>query len=65
MTRPTRALAASMIGDAMTILCGATCEDCGSLDCSFQPCPYDLELHGDDTPMWLCDRCAHERHLDT
>lgn len=62
---PFYAAPGEVLEGAMRALCGARCEDCGSLDCSFQPCPYALELHNDDTPMWLCERCAYERYLDT
>lgn len=40
----------------------AECERCGTLDgVKFAPCPYASEIHGYDTPVWLCDLCRDER----
>jgi len=26
--------------------------------------PFEEEIHGDSTPMWLCDECEHEYAMD-
>ena len=41
------------------------CEDCGTTDgVTFEPCPYASEINDDNTPVWLCGPCAHERAMD-
>lgn len=38
------------------------CPCCGHrTDLSFGPDPYDHDVHGDDTPGWLCHDC-HDNH---
>jgi hypothetical protein len=41
------------------------CRDCGSEDATFAPDPFASEIHDDETPVWLCENCRHERWLDT
>lgn len=41
-----------------------SCESCGSKEASFGPCPYAQDIHGDDTPHWLCSDCRRERAAD-
>ncbi len=41
------------------------CERCGTTDgVTLAPCPYASDIHGDDTPVWLCGECRHERAMD-
>lgn len=49
--------------------CGAemdppTCAGCGDEGATYAPCPYAADIHGDDTPMWLCDLCRYNRAQD-
>ncbi len=38
---------------------------CGSTkDVVFGPDPYQSEIHGDDTPVWLCEDCYYELCMD-
>jgi hypothetical protein len=39
------------------------CEDCGSTEATLGPCPYDVEVHNDCTPVWLCSYCANKRAI--
>ncbi len=42
-----------------------SCERCGTKEgIEHIPCPYDHDVHGDDTLHWLCDNCADERARD-
>ena len=41
-----------------------TCEDCGSENATFGPCPYSSEINDDYTELWLCDDCAQKRAWD-
>lgn len=42
------------------------CIFCGTKDgIKFAPDPYNSEIYDDDSPCWLCDDCAYERHMDT
>jgi hypothetical protein len=36
------------------------CERCGSGGATFDACPYASEIHGDDSPVWMCDDCRHQ-----
>ena len=29
------------------------------------PDPYDMEIHGDETPVALCRACRHKRYMET
>ena len=40
------------------------CESCGSEDAEYGPCPYASDVHGDDTPVWLCSDCYNNRAAD-
>jgi hypothetical protein len=41
------------------------CSMCGTKnDVTFEPDPYSLEICNDDTKVWLCERCRHERYMD-
>lgn len=40
------------------------CEHCNLEADSFEADPYSYDVHGDDTPVWLCDNCRHERAMD-
>jgi len=41
------------------------CEDCGTTEnVTYEPCPYASEIHGDDTPVYLCEDCADARAQD-
>ncbi len=40
------------------------CVDCGSHEAYLQPCPFAEEICNDDTEMWLCDECAHDRAME-
>lgn len=41
------------------------CEGCGTTDdVSYGPCPYNADVNNDDTPVWLCSSCRHERAQD-
>ncbi len=26
--------------------------------------PYSSEINGDETPVWMCENCRHERAMD-
>ena len=52
-------------------LCGIpeSCCVCGATTIpespvTYAPNPYDEEIHGDDTPVWMCDICRDESALD-
>lgn len=37
------------------------CENCGStIEVTYGPNPYALEINDDDTDVWLCDTCRQE-----
>ena len=40
------------------------CEDCGSVEATYRPCPFAFDLFGNDTKHWLCTDCANERAAD-
>jgi hypothetical protein len=41
------------------------CEDCGeTTGVEHQPCPYESDLHGDNTLVWLCEECANKRAME-
>ncbi len=41
------------------------CKDCGGTEnVRHAPCPYASEINDDDTPVWLCTDCRHERAQD-
>jgi hypothetical protein len=33
-------------------------------DLIFGPDPYQEDIHGDDTPVWLCDECHHISYME-
>jgi hypothetical protein len=37
---------------------------CGSWDTIYAPDPYNHDIHDDDTPVWMCERCREESALD-
>lgn len=40
------------------------CRDCGKKeDVTFDADPYASELYDDETPVWLCGDCRHERAM--
>lgn len=44
------------------------CEQCEQKfwkkDLVFGPDPFNSDVHGDDTPVWLCSDCHHESYMD-
>jgi len=41
------------------------CEVCGTTeDVSFAPNPYQSDINGDDTEVWMCGNCRHESAMD-
>ncbi len=40
------------------------CEMCGCETAELQTDPFLLEIHGDDTPRWLCEECCQQRRDD-
>ena len=36
----------------------------GKITICWQACPFAEEIHGDSTPMWLCDYCADNNAMD-
>lgn len=41
------------------------CSGCRTLvGVSFGPDPFASDVHGDHTPVWLCESCAYERAMD-
>lgn len=40
------------------------CEECGNENATFGPDPYAEDIHGDDTPVWLCEGCSKSRAAD-
>ena len=40
------------------------CERCGSGGATFDPCPYASEIHGDDSPVWMCADCRRQALQD-
>jgi len=41
------------------------CENCKSTkNVTFEANPYDAEIYNDDTPVWLCEDCRHEKAQD-
>ena len=44
------------------------CNDCGErVECVWNICPYDSDVHGDDDPshaIWLCDDCNANRIME-
>ena len=39
------------------------CDDCGSYDAEETCCPYDGDVHGKETPAFLCSECEHKRAM--
>ena len=38
------------------------CVDCSTKkEVTFAPCPYDSDLHGNYTKVWLCEKCRNNR----
>ncbi len=38
-----------------------SCKDCGTLvEVTFAPEPYEQDLHGDETPVWMCEECREK-----
>jgi len=41
------------------------CEDCGvKKDVSWGADPYNAEINGDDTPVWMCGACREQSARD-
>jgi hypothetical protein len=41
------------------------CRDCGTTEgVTLDADPYSAEINDDDTPVWLCGDCRHERAMD-
>jgi hypothetical protein len=42
------------------------CEGCGNaeVEAVLAPDPFNLEIHGDYTEVWLCESCRYERARD-
>ena len=40
------------------------CINCGNPEATCGPDPFMDEIHGDDTPVWLCERCRYESAMD-
>lgn len=36
------------------------CDHCGWFDTTFDDCPYAAEIHGDHTPVWMCESCRRQ-----
>lgn len=44
---------------------GQVCCSCGgTTDLKYGPDPYAEEIGGNDTPVWECVSCRHERAMD-
>lgn len=42
-----------------------SCEGCGTrTSISYAPSPFAQDVHGDDTPCWLCDECSAQQADD-
>ena len=52
--------------DFIYALDGHKCEDCGNYgeDVTYDACPFASEIHGDETPLWLCESCRYDRMMD-
>ena len=43
----------------------ALCVGCGTADdLRWGPCPYASEINNNETEMWLCGECRHQRAQD-
>jgi len=42
---------------------GSQCVDCGA-DATVDRCPFAEDMNGDDSTVYLCDRCAGERAME-
>jgi hypothetical protein len=42
----------------------ATCEYCSNKGARYIPDPFSSEIHGDDTPHWICDDCEYQSAMD-
>ena len=40
------------------------CECCGSDGATFGAHPFASEIHGDETPVWMCADCRHQSMQD-
>jgi hypothetical protein len=43
---------------------GTTCEICGDYNAIYGLDPVAWEIHGDDSPRWLCEACREQRRWD-
>ncbi len=41
------------------------CKYCGStVNVEYRPNPYLLEIRGDNTKYYICDKCRHDLYMD-
>ncbi len=41
------------------------CSHCNKiLPCTWMPDPFQSDVHGDETPMWICEDCAWQSNMD-
>ena len=47
---------------------GEVCCECGvgseQADLSYDPDPYQEEMNGNDTPVWMCSECRYESAME-
>lgn len=51
--------------DAIAVEKCEKCEHCDSIETTLAPDPYLVDIHDDDTPIWLCQQCRDDRRDET